>query len=100
MRVYLVNETTGMITLAAVGNDKLNGNGRYFTYTTARPSPFPSEYPTLPASGATKAGPEEGGRQHVKNFKAPAIIIRNDHLLLTRLNLYRRYHHPPVYSLL
>lgn len=54
MRVYIVDEASGVITLAAVGNDKVNGTGRYFTYTTARPSPFPPEYPTLPAGGATK----------------------------------------------
>jgi hypothetical protein len=54
MRVYVVNEVTGNTTLAAVGSDKANGGGRYFTYAAARPSPFPPEIPTLPIEGANK----------------------------------------------
>jgi len=46
---YSVDRCTAARTLAAVGTDRAGGSGRYFTYTTASPPPFPAGHPLLPA---------------------------------------------------
>ena len=78
MRVYVVNKTTRVTSLAAVGVDNVKGGGRYFAYTTAHPSPFPG-HSTLP-EGATKDTCVRWIREICKGIKLCANPPREKHV--------------------